>query len=131
LVRRSDGRLDGLQRRTTQTSHRKRRLNQSEYQSHNHHKVLLENERVRVLDARIKPGDTVPVHTHRWSSVVYILGTSDFIRFDGNGNAVFDSRTAQNNLEAGTVLWSPPLPPHSVENVGDGEIRVISVELKD
>jgi len=79
----------------------------------NHHKVLLENERVRVLDARIKPGDTVPVHTHRWSSVLYVLGTSDFIRFDQDGNAVIDSRTTQNNFKAGTVLWSPPLPPHS------------------
>lgn len=37
-----------------------------------HHEVLLENERVRVLDSRIKPGDTVPVHTHRWASVLYI-----------------------------------------------------------
>src|SRR6266436_1188283 len=45
-----------------------------------HHEVLLENERVRVLDSRIKAGETVPVHTHRWASVLYILGTSDFIR---------------------------------------------------
>jgi len=47
-----------------------------------HHEILLENERVRVLDSRIKPGETVPVHTHRWASVLYVLGTSDFIRYD-------------------------------------------------
>jgi hypothetical protein len=29
------------------------------------------------------------------------------------------------------VLWSEPFPPHSVENVGDAELRVIMVELKD
>ena len=97
-----------------------------------HHKVLLENERVRVLDARIKSGDTVPVHTHRWSSVLHVLSTSDFIRYDADGNAVFDSRTASQPMpESGAVLWQPPLPPHSVENVGTGEIRVITVELKD
>jgi len=96
-----------------------------------HHEVLLENERVRVLDSRIKPGDTVPVHTHRWASVLYILGTSDFIRYDNEGNAVFDSRTKESSIVAGTVTWSPPLLAHSVENVGDTEIRVVSVELKD
>jgi quercetin dioxygenase-like cupin family protein len=96
-----------------------------------HHEVLLENERVRVLDSRIKPGDIVPIHTHRWASVLYILGTSDFIRYDSEGKAVFDSRTAASNVETGTVTWLPPLRAHSVANVGDAEIRVISVELKD
>src|SRR6267143_2194134 len=94
-----------------------------------HHEVLLENERVRVLDSRIKAGETVPVHTHRWASVLYILGTSDFIRYDTEGNAVFDSRTADSQVQAGAVGWSPPLRAHSVENVGDNEIRVISIEL--
>jgi quercetin dioxygenase-like cupin family protein len=96
-----------------------------------HHDVLLENERVRVLDSRIKPGDTVPVHTHRWPSVLYILGTSDFIRCDTEGNVVFDSSTKESSIEVGTVTWSPPLSAHSVHNVGETEIRVISVELKD
>ena len=35
-----------------------------------HHELLLENQRVRVLDSRIKPGEIVPVHTHRWASVL-------------------------------------------------------------
>jgi quercetin dioxygenase-like cupin family protein len=96
-----------------------------------HHEVLFENERVRILDSRIKAGDTVPVHTHRWASVLYILGTSDFIRYDTEGNAVFDSRTAASQVQTGAVVWSPPLGAHSVENVGENEIRIISIELKD
>jgi quercetin dioxygenase-like cupin family protein len=96
-----------------------------------HHEVLLENERVRVLDSRIKPGETVPVHTHRWASVLYVLGTSDFIRYDPEGNAVYDSRTADSQVQTGAVVWSTLLQAHSVENVGDSEIRVISIELKD
>jgi len=96
-----------------------------------HHEVLLENERVRVLDSRIKPGETVPVHTHRWASVLYVLGTSDFIRYDPEGNVVFDSRSKESSIEVGTVSWSGPLSAHSVKNVGETEIRVISVELKD
>lgn len=96
-----------------------------------HHKVLLENERVRVLDTLIKSGDLTPVHTHRWSSVHYVISASDFLRFDAEGNVVFDSRAAKTLPPAGTVSWSPPLPPHQVENVGGAELRVLSVELKD
>jgi hypothetical protein len=82
-----------------------------------HHEVLLENERVPVLDSRIKPGDTAPIHTHRWASVLYILGTSEFIRYDTEGKAVFDSRSCASPVETGMVMWSPPLRAHSVENV--------------
>lgn len=96
-----------------------------------HHTLLLENERVRVLGVRIRPGDRVPVHTHRWPSVLYILSTSHFVRRDADGNVQLDTRTLPSLPAAGGAVWSEPLPPHSVENVGDAEIRVISVELKD
>jgi hypothetical protein len=29
------------------------------------------------------------------------------------------------------VVWSPPLGPHTLENVGASEIRILSIELKD
>jgi hypothetical protein len=47
-----------------------------------YHTVLFENEHVRVLDAHVGSGDTVPVHTHCWPGVLYILGMSDFVRRD-------------------------------------------------
>jgi quercetin dioxygenase-like cupin family protein len=96
-----------------------------------HHKILLENSQVRVLDSWIKPGEETPVHTHRWASVLYILGASDFIRYVADGYFIFDSRNSPASIENGTALWSQPLTPHFVKNIGDGEIRVISVELKD
>lgn len=34
-----------------------------------HHKVLFENERVRVLEVALEPNDEEPVHHHRWPSV--------------------------------------------------------------
>jgi len=96
-----------------------------------HHEVLLENERVRVLVSLLKPGDATPVHTHRWPAVLHILGASHFVRYDSKGNPIFDSRESGSMGEIGQTVWSPPLAPHFVKNVGDREIRVISVELKD
>ena len=96
-----------------------------------HHTVLFENERVRVLDSVVRPGDETPVHTHGWPAVLYLLSTSDFLRFDAKGNTIFDSRASDSDVKPGTSIWSPPLAPHFVGNVGDTDIRVISIELKD
>jgi hypothetical protein len=96
----------------------------------NHH-VMLENEQVRVIETRVPVKATTPVHTHCWASVEYVLGTTDFIRRDGDGHVLFDTRTAHGRPAPREVLWSGPRPPHSIENVGDTELRVLMVELKD
>ena len=94
-----------------------------------YHLLLFENEQARVLDARVPPGHTVPLHTHRWPSVLYILRWSDFVRRDGEGKVVLDSRGSAKAPQE-SVMWSAPLTPHTLENVGEFELRVISVELK-
>ncbi len=96
----------------------------------NHHTLLLENDRVRIIQTLIPPGDTVPVHTHSWPAVMQVLSWSDFIRRDEHGNILFDTR-GQAPLAEGAILWSESLPPHAVENVGASTIRIIGVELKD
>lgn len=95
-----------------------------------HHFNLLENDRVRVLDSCVKPGESTPVHTHEWPSVLYVIGFSDFVRRDQNGDVLFDSRGSENKPAPGQAFWSGPLQPHFVTNVGDSDIRIISVEIK-
>lgn len=97
-----------------------------------HHKVIFENERVRVVELKIKPGETVPVHTHRWATVNYVVNPSDFLSCDAEGNIKLDSRTGQTDIKKGGVFYLPPYPaPHSVVNVGTSEMHGIAVELKD
>ena len=93
-----------------------------------HHTLLLETVRVRVLETRIAAGDIVPLHTHCWPSVLYVLSWSDFVRCDAAGTVVLDSRTLGGSPPS--VAWSEALAPHTLENVGGAEIRVISVEIK-
>ena len=94
------------------------------------HRLLFENEQVRVLRVTIKPGELVPVHTHRWPSVVQVESAGEFVRRDGEGNVTFDSRGSAAAPEGPPVQWLGPLSPHSVENVGKTEIRLFTVELK-
>jgi hypothetical protein len=95
-----------------------------------HHTLLFENERVRVLDTRIAPGETTPVHTHRWPSVLTLVSWSAFIRRDAHGAVLVDTRALPPPSPLPATLWSAPLPPHSLENVGRDVIHVISTELK-
>lgn len=94
-----------------------------------YHTLLMENEEVRVLETRIPVGHTVPVHTHRWPGVYYIQSWSHFIRRDAEGNVLLDTRGGT-RTEPGSAVWTEPLGPHSVENVGGNEIRIVAVELK-
>lgn len=95
-----------------------------------HHRVLLENSATRVLETRIEPGETVPLHTHAWPGVHYLLSGGEFIRRDEQGRVTLDSRGVEGLPGAGQAAWSPPLGPHTLENVGKTAIHVITVEIK-
>mgnify|MGYP000957835523 CR=1 FL=1 len=95
-----------------------------------HHKLLFENESVRVLDTCIPPGEQTNIHTHQWQASLYIIGWSDFIRYDADGNVMADSKILGLHYSNGSAIWSGPLAPHSVKNTGKNELHVISVEIK-
>jgi quercetin dioxygenase-like cupin family protein len=93
-----------------------------------HHTLLIENERVRVLRTLIPPGETTAVHTHPSPSVIHTLSFSHYLRRDGSGTVIQDTRTS--DTPRPEFVWSPPLPPHSIENVGNADIHLILVEVK-
>jgi hypothetical protein len=93
------------------------------------HTLLFENDSVRVLSTTVAPGQITPLHTHCWPATLYVLSWSDFIRRDETGAVLLDSRTVS-AVSDGTALWSPPLGPHTLENIGSTELRVFVVELK-
>jgi hypothetical protein len=95
-----------------------------------HHKLLLENNFVRVIDTLILPGETTNVHTHKWPASLYIISWSDFIRYDEKANIVLDSRKLPKTPLPASTIWSDPLGPHALENIGSDPIHIISVEIK-
>jgi len=95
-----------------------------------HHKALMENETVRVLETRIAAGERTPVHTRQWPASLYVVSWSDFIRYDPSGNVLLDSRTMATTPKPGEALWSPPGVAHSIHNVGTTGLLVIAVEIK-
>jgi hypothetical protein len=84
--------------------------------------VLLENDRVRVLKACLKPGDKIPMHSHP-PRVIYQLA-------DHVSRFTFpDAQAVETRSTAGEVKWGNPVT-HSEENIGTTEGCALIVELK-
>jgi hypothetical protein len=86
------------------------------------HKLVFENAFVRVLETHVPPGKIEPWHQHGRRVVIYL---SDFhTRTTERGHEPQDQLR-----KFGLVRWSEPVI-HKIENVGQTEGHVISVELK-
>lgn len=95
-----------------------------------HHKLLFENDSVRVLDANIPPGEVTALHSHSLAASHIVISWSDFVRYDESGDVLLDSRNLGKTFAPHTALWSEPLGPHRLENGGNNELHIISVEVK-
>jgi hypothetical protein len=95
------------------------------------HKVLMENDMVRVLEVTIAPGEVENLHHHKWPSVVYIQEAGDFTDSDTDGNIIFDSRDLKESLKLPMTMWKDPEKPHTVTNLSRTQfLRLIRMEIK-
>jgi hypothetical protein len=60
----------------------------------------------------------------------YLLSWSHFIRRDSEQAVLLDSRSFSPKPAPGSAFWGPPLAPHTLENIGESDLHVITVELK-
>ena len=86
------------------------------------YEVVFENERVRVLEYRDKPGDRTSPHRHP-DRVMYTMSSFERRLFHGD-----QQRDVQ--LEAGRAMWVGA-QEHAGENIGSTESHSVFVELKE
>jgi quercetin dioxygenase-like cupin family protein len=87
-----------------------------------HHIVLLENDRVRVLRTILEPQVKAPMHEHPHYVVVYLTELHTSMHMS-------DGRLIDNVRRAGEIGWRDALK-HETENLGDRTAVEIQVELK-
>lgn len=86
-------------------------------------KVVLDNERVRVIQLDVAPGGKTGMHSHGDNLVVFLTG--------GDATQTLaDGTTSERHTEAGEVMWSEPVT-HDTVNTGKAAVKVLVVELKD
>lgn len=86
-------------------------------------KILLENDRVRVQEHYLKPGQTIGMHSHP-DKVIYAINDWKVRETYPDGT----SRVVEG--KAGTAVWGTA-KTHAVENIGTTEVRNIVIELKE
>ncbi|MDO8481804.1 MAG: cytoplasmic protein [bacterium] len=86
------------------------------------YKVVFENDKVRVLEYKDKPGGKTNLHHHP-NSVMYFL--SSFKR-----QIAANGKTVTVDGKKGTVTWLKA-QDHVGENIGDTDTHVLLVELKE
>jgi len=86
------------------------------------YKVLLENDRVRVLEFRNKPGKKNAMHSH--PDIIVYRFTSGKIKF-----TLPDGKTFNREANANEVLFNEA-ETHATENVGCTEVHGLLIELK-
>lgn len=87
------------------------------------HKVVLENEKVRVLDVVVPPGSRTEMHNHPANVIIVVDGGTLQMSFpDGSSKEV--------TLAAGAVSYSTG-SEHIVENKSLDIVRVYQIELKN
>ena len=85
-------------------------------------RVVLENERLRVLEATLRPGDQEQMHSHPVS--VYYVIAGGRVR-----NHAADGKVTEADLTEGMAVYREPVT-HWAENIGTTTIRIVLVELK-
>jgi len=86
-------------------------------------KVLLENDRVRVLESTLKPGEVEGMHTHP-EYIAYFLAPTTLEITTPDGKSVVKKPPA------GKVLYGTGAE-HQIKNVGDTLQRVLVIEIKN
>lgn len=100
------------------------------------HRVLFEDEHVRVLEINLPPQTTEPIHIHALPSV--ILGETGGkgakfrytqYRMD-DGKFVEVSHNDVEPTEGFRTVWSGPEGPHSISNIGGVPVQFMRIETK-
>ena len=93
------------------------------------HRLVLDNDRVRVLEVVIEPGAREPEHTHQAPSVM-IVDEPARIRYYQGDALQCESRAHFESPPGVRVRWMEPEGPHSVENIDQRRYYAIRIELK-
>lgn len=87
-----------------------------------HYKVESENKRVRVLRIKYGPHEKSVMHSHPDSVAIFL--TDGRIKFTFPGG-----KTEERDMKAGQTMFTPAVR-HLPENISDGDMEAILVEIK-
>ncbi|WP_375421886.1 hypothetical protein [uncultured Sphingomonas sp.] len=98
------------------------------------HRVLMEDDKIRVLRVEVAPGATEPVHDHRWPSVMYFEQPQPitYVAYKlVDGRPVETERIDAPAFEVSQTVRGEPEGLHAVTNRGTKPFVAVRIEFKD
>jgi hypothetical protein len=89
----------------------------------NNVKVLLDNDKVRVLDVQFKAGEKLPMHSHP-ANIIYAFDAAK------TKTTLADGKVVDTEFKAGEARWSDAIT-HANEAVTDVHVLVIETKEKE
>lgn len=91
-------------------------------------KLLFENERVRVWDLRLAPGESTGLHAHHCDYLYVVIGDGELEAVDADGSLLHRGPMQDGEVHYRSIDGEPAV--HEAVNVGQQPWRNIIVELK-
>ncbi|HEX3655129.1 MAG TPA: hypothetical protein VHV55_04960 [Pirellulales bacterium] len=92
-------------------------------------KLLFENERVRVWDLTLAPGESTGVHAHHCDYFYVVIGDGELEALNADGSLLHRGPMEDGEVHYRGIDDDPAV--HEAVNVGQKPWRNIVVELKD
>jgi quercetin dioxygenase-like cupin family protein len=84
---------------------------------------VFENDKLRVSEITFKPGDTMPMHTHAYDHMLYILEAGQLTISTPDGKKTVVDATV------GQTMWMGK-ETHTATNTGKTQFKALIVEVK-
>ena len=94
------------------------------------HKVVYENESLRILEVTVLPGERETTHHHRWPSVMVVDSRPKYINYDKNGREIPAAVQTTSVPEMPIMVRLPAQAEHSIQNLGSTPFHAIRIEYK-
>lgn len=87
-------------------------------------KLVLENDRIKIVEVKINPGEKLPMHSHG-RYVSYAMSNAK-IRV-----TMLDGSVREREFEKGSASYSESGVTHEIENIGSSDVFNLDIELKE
>ncbi len=93
------------------------------------HKVLYEDDKVRILEVTVEPGEKENMHYHRWPSVLIVDSPAKKKEYTFDGKVTSTDKPSADTLLP-IVVRMGPTPPHAIENLDTNALHLYRIEMK-
>ena len=94
------------------------------------HRVLMEDDAVRVLEVTVDPGERENLHHHRWPSIMVVLTRPNYVNRDAKGNVIPPAGGTPADLVLPRAVRLRPQATHAIEVDADAPHRFQGIRIE-